>query len=68
VLATPLKISQSLLTKYEEAVGDTYCPEKKKELPVGSEIVTEKGQQQAFKLPPVDAREDYSWRGGGDRV
>jgi hypothetical protein len=27
VLTTPLKISQSLLTRYQEAVGDLYCPD-----------------------------------------
>jgi hypothetical protein len=58
VLTTPIKISQSLLTKYEEAVGDVFCPEAKKGIPVGSEInvVTEAGAKAAFKLPPKDAR------------
>jgi hypothetical protein len=57
VLTSPLKISQSLLTKYTEAVGDTYCPDKKKGIPVDSEIVTEAGaKQQVFQKPKPDAR------------
>jgi hypothetical protein len=56
VLATPIKISQSLLTKYEEAVGDVFCPETKKGIAPGSEITTEAGSRPVFKMPAKDAR------------
>lgn len=68
VLTTPLKISVSLLARYSEAVGDVYCPEKKKGVPVGSEIVTEAGAKQAFKMPPKDARESQEGQEGGRRT
>jgi len=53
VLTTPIKISQSLLTKYEEAVGDVYCPEAR--TAPHSEI-EESGIKPTFKLPPKDKR------------
>lgn len=57
VLTTPLKISQPLLTKYTEAVGDSYCPDKKKGIAVDSEINTEAGaKQQVFQMLKPDAR------------
>jgi len=52
VLTTPIKISQTMLTKYEEAVGDVYCPERTT-MP-SSEL--EEGIKPVFKLPPKDKR------------
>jgi len=48
VLTTPIKISQSLLTKYQEATGDLYCPDKKDDKMANGTY---------FELPPTDKSE-----------
>eukprot|EP00775_Hariotina_reticulata_P003380 gene3380-3655_t len=50
VLTTPMRITQSLLTRYEEAVGDYNCAEE----PVAAEAASRSDQQGSFKMPPAD--------------
>lgn len=60
VLATPMKISQSLLTKYQEAVGDVMCHDKGQH-----EAAQHKGQAQMFKLPADNAEGCHKMANGG---
>jgi hypothetical protein len=75
VLTTPVKISQSLLMKYNEAVGDISCPgDNKKGIARNAEVAEEAGPKQSeagsavFRPPPKDARkstiESTAWLAG----
>lgn len=61
VLTTPIKISQDLLTKYQEAVGDVYCPDKeegeKKKKGDDKKDVMPMANGTYFQLPPTDKSE-----------
>jgi hypothetical protein len=51
VMLNPIKISESLLTRYLEAVGDTMCGP-------SEVVVTELAKaEKYFKAPPVDKSE-----------